>query len=83
MSCPEATFVAGFTAWLKLGYCVRKGERAIRILAPMAVKERDRATGEETGETITLLKTVFVFDRSQVSASRSATRRRLSRPQSR
>lgn len=68
MSCPEATFVAGFKAWLELGYCVRKGERASRILAPMPVKERDRTTGEETGETITLFKTVFVFDRSQVSA---------------
>jgi len=30
------------------------------------VKERDRQTGEETGETITLFKVVFVFDRSQV-----------------
>ena len=42
MSCPEASFVAGFKAWLRLGYCVRKGERAIRIFAPMPVKERDR-----------------------------------------
>ena len=33
--CPEATRVAGFRAWLALGYCVRKGERAIRIWAPM------------------------------------------------
>jgi hypothetical protein len=23
LSCPDATFVAGFRAWLKLGYCVR------------------------------------------------------------
>ncbi len=67
MSCPEASFVAGFKAWLELGYCVRKGERAIRILAPLPVKQRDRANGEETGETITLFKTVFVFDRAQVS----------------
>jgi hypothetical protein len=33
----------------------------------MPVKERDRASGEETGETITLFKTVFVFDRAQVA----------------
>jgi hypothetical protein len=33
---------------------------------PMPIKERDRATGEETGETITLFKTVFVFDAQQV-----------------
>jgi hypothetical protein len=63
---PDATFVAGFRAWLKLGYCVRKGEKAIRIIAPLPVKERDRGTGEETGETLVLFKTVFVFDRAQV-----------------
>jgi hypothetical protein len=34
---PDATFVAGFKAWLELGYCVRKGEHAIRIFAPMTV----------------------------------------------
>jgi N-terminal domain of anti-restriction factor ArdC len=63
---PDANFVAGFKAWLDLGYCVRRGEKAIRIIAPMPVKERDRATGEETGETITLLKGVSVFDAQQV-----------------
>ncbi len=31
LSCPDATFVAGFKAWLKLGFCVRRGESAIRI----------------------------------------------------
>jgi N-terminal domain of anti-restriction factor ArdC len=63
---PDASFVAGFKAWLDLGYCVRKGEKAIRIIAPMPLKERDRATGEETGETITLFKSVSVFDAQQV-----------------
>ena len=38
--------VAGFRTWLKLGRCVRKGEQALRILAPVTVKERD-ARGEE------------------------------------
>ena len=32
---PEATRVAGFRKWLELGYCVRKGERGIRIMAPL------------------------------------------------
>jgi hypothetical protein len=32
---PEATRVAGFRAWLGLGYCVRKGECSIRISAPV------------------------------------------------
>jgi antirestriction factor ArdC-like protein len=29
----DATFVAGFRAWLELGYCVKRGEKAIRIFA--------------------------------------------------
>jgi hypothetical protein len=32
---PEATMVCGFRAWLKLGYCVRRGETALRIWIPM------------------------------------------------
>jgi hypothetical protein len=48
---PDATFVAGCWAWLELGYQVRKGEKAIWILAPLKIKERDRLSGEETGDT--------------------------------
>jgi hypothetical protein len=33
----RATFVAGFKQWLALGYCVRKGERAIRVMAKRAL----------------------------------------------
>jgi hypothetical protein len=62
----RATFVAGFKHWLRLGYRVKKGERALRILAPMTVKERDGETGEETGETKTFFRTVFVFFQDQV-----------------
>src|SRR4051794_13849820 len=32
---PEATRVAGFRARIKLGYCVRRGERALRIWVPI------------------------------------------------
>jgi hypothetical protein len=35
IACPQATFVAGFKTWLKLGYCPMKGSKAIRIMAPM------------------------------------------------
>ena len=31
---PDASFVAGFKASLALGYCVRCGEKALRIFAP-------------------------------------------------
>jgi hypothetical protein len=55
------TYVAGFRAFLDLNRCVRKGEKAIRILAPVTVKERD-ANGEETGEKKVFFRTVPVFD---------------------
>ncbi|MGH3117682.1 MAG: ArdC-like ssDNA-binding domain-containing protein [Gaiellales bacterium] len=64
---PDATLVAGFKAWLSLGYCVKKGERAIRIIAPMPIKQRDRDSGEETDETRILFKAVSVFDRAQMA----------------
>lgn len=63
---PDATFVAGFKTWLRLGFAVRKGERAVAIIAPLPINRRDQATGEETGNTMMLFKTVFVFDRAQV-----------------
>src|SRR4051812_623080 len=50
LACPQATFVAGFRAWLELGYCVREGERAIRIMAPMAIKEREQDEHGGDGE---------------------------------
>jgi len=56
--------VAGFRAWLKLGRCVRKNEKALSILAPVTVKERDQQ-GEETGERRVFFKTAFVFELSQ------------------
>lgn len=64
MQCPEATQVAGFKAWQQLGRQVRKGEHAIRIMAPMLVKRRDEQ-GQETDDTITLFRAVSVFDVSQ------------------
>jgi hypothetical protein len=67
LSCPEATFVAGFRAWLKLGYCVHKGEKAIRIVAPMQVKQRETETADGDDEKRVLFKGVSVFDRSQVA----------------
>jgi N-terminal domain of anti-restriction factor ArdC len=55
------TYVAGFRAFLALNRCVHKGETAIRILAPVAVKQRDDA-GDETGEKRIGYRTVSVFD---------------------
>jgi hypothetical protein len=65
---PEATFVAGFRAWLKLGYCVRKGEKAIRIIAPMPTEPHDVDGADNNDQIRVLFKGVSVFDRSQVDA---------------
>jgi antirestriction protein ArdC len=61
---PDATQVAGYKTWQKLGRQVRKGERGIRILAPCVVKERNDA-GDETGARRVFFKTVSVFDIAQ------------------
>ena len=66
---PDATQVAGFRAWQALGRQVRKGERAIRILAPMSVKDRDEQ-GNETDEHRTFFRAVPVFDVSQTDGDR-------------
>lgn len=57
------TYVAGFRAWLALGRVVTKGSRAIYILAPVSVKDRD-VDGQETGEQRTFFRSVAVFDAS-------------------
>ncbi len=58
------TYVAGFRAWLTLNRCVRRGEKAIRILAPIPITDRD-ANNEKTEETRVLFRAVPVFDVAQ------------------
>ncbi len=71
MQSPDATYVAGFRAFLELDRCVRKGEKSIRILAPMSVRARkDEPTaeahpGEETEARHLRFRAVPVFDVSQ------------------
>jgi N-terminal domain of anti-restriction factor ArdC len=70
MQHPDATRVAGFCAWLKLNRCVRKGEKGIRIFAPVTVPERgdDGAVAlDEHGQPKrrTLFRLTTVFDGSQ------------------
>ena len=60
---PDATRVAGYGAWRKLGRQVRKGEKGIRILAPARYKSRD-AEGTETWQ-VRGFTVVSVFDVSQ------------------
>ena len=65
--CPDATQVAGYRAWQQLGRQVRKGERAIGIIAPCPFKrtETDSATGKETERQGMFFKAVSVFDVAQ------------------
>ena len=69
LQCSQATYVCGFKAWLELGDRVRKGERAIRILAPQKVRlASDEQTEDDVEETRIFFRAIPVFDRSQVDA---------------
>ncbi len=80
LSCPDATFVAGFRAWLKLGFCVRRGESAIRIVAPMPLKPRESESSDSEDGPRVLFKGVSVFDRSQVAPIDGAEQAQLEPP---
>jgi antirestriction protein ArdC len=58
----EATMIAGFNAWKKHGRFVRKGEKAIWILAPMVYNASDDEKSEENERVIRGFKLVPVFD---------------------
>ena len=64
---PDATRVAGFRTWQELNRNVKKGSKAIKILAPSRKKvtETDPITNEEKEKQITLFIPVNVFDISQ------------------
>lgn len=70
MQCPEASLVAGYNTWKAQNRQVRKGEKAIKIIAPCPhKKEREiiDADGNRTTEDITWtsFRAVNVFDVSQ------------------
>lgn len=68
---PDAIRVAGFKAWLKLGYCVRRGETAIRIWAPVPPSKKRLQAWRDAGadpraRPRTFFRLTAVFDRGQV-----------------
>lgn len=65
--CPEATQVAGYKTWPKLGRHVRKGEKGICILAPMTFKQDStKAESRQDQDTPRIcFRAVHVFDVSQ------------------
>lgn len=74
MQRPNATYVAGFRAWLGLGRHVRKGEKGIAILAPIICKRKRDAqeqqgddsssTAEAVGQLVGF-RSAYVFDVAQ------------------
>jgi antirestriction protein ArdC len=71
MQAPDATFVAGFRAWLKLGYVVRRGERALKLWVPMKpsakrLAEWQAAGGDPATKPQTWFRLGAVFSYEQV-----------------
>src|SRR5688572_5223344 len=68
---PEATKVAGYRTWQSLDRQVKRGEKAIRIIAPAYYKkkERDEQTGEDTERQVTFFRSASVFDVSQTDGA--------------
>jgi antirestriction protein ArdC len=72
---PDATRVAGLYAWNQLGRKVRKGEKGIRILAPMIGTKRKKDSEAEKDITkqnqpvLVGFRAVYVFDVSQTEGA--------------
>ena len=76
MQNPDASLVAGYKAWQKMGRQVRKGEKGLRILAPIVRKRKaddaertkqksDEQTDGEPKKVVTGFRLTSVFDISQ------------------
>ncbi len=62
------TRIAGFTQWKKLGRNVRRGERGLKILAPVTYRRRDDDVEDSPSATARVLvgfRVAHVFDISQ------------------
>jgi antirestriction protein ArdC len=72
---PDATRIAGMYAWNQLGRRVRKGEKGIRILAPIiGVKRKPQEEAEKdlTKQNVAVLvgfRNAYVFDVSQTDGA--------------
>jgi len=64
---PNASYVTGFRTWNRLGRFVKKGERGIMILAPIARRRPENAdeTDKESSPAIAGFRAAYVFDVSQ------------------
>lgn len=65
---PDATHVAGFRTWKKFRRWVKKGEKGILIMAPMAIRpatEIESVSVAEGSPVLIRFKAVYVFDVAQ------------------
>ncbi|MGA2498780.1 MAG: ArdC family protein [Tepidisphaeraceae bacterium] len=62
---PDATRVAGFRTWQKLGRHVKRGEKGIKIIAPAARRKRDDAEDAREQPEVPYFLTAHVFDVAQ------------------
>ncbi len=81
LQCPNASHVAGYNAWLKLGRTVNKGEHGIKILAPSVYRKPvakppdDPASDASSAATraaaisVRYFRTVSVFDIFQTTGA--------------
>jgi N-terminal domain of anti-restriction factor ArdC len=81
---PDATRVAGMYAWNQLGRKVKKGERGIRILAPIVgVKrkkdgEAEKDITKQNTRVLVGFRNAYVFDVSQTEGAELPTLREMS-----
>ena len=74
LQCPNASLVAGYEAWrTKFKRQVRKGEKAIKILAPCTHKKEIERDGETKEVTWLSFRAVNVFDISQTDGDEIPT----------
>ena len=61
---PDASRVAGYRTWQSMDRQVKRGEKAIRIIAPAYYKkkQRDEQTGEDVEQQVTFFRGASVFD---------------------
>lgn len=72
MQMPEATLVAGFGHWKKMGRFVKKGEKGIAIFAPLVGKrtvENEKGDSEDA-KCVFGFRVVHVFDLSQTEGKK-------------
>lgn len=67
---PDATHVAGFQTWKRLGRWVKAGEHGIPIVAPIVrKKQRDDKSGDAEPRAVVAFKGAYVFDITQTDGA--------------